>query len=147
MINGTSVISAVCRKIHAAFPEVPIYREHIGENFDEPSFFVWTSNVTPITLQHPHFALSHQIEVNYFPSHSDVNMYEHMLDVAVQLIECLNFVELVEGKQIVWGMSPDYKIIDNNLLQYSVEYRVDAIINQTKSPNMAVLDSYINSKH
>lgn len=125
-ITGISVTSAVCRKLHAAFPNIPIYREHIGENYSEPSFFVWTSNVQTYPHQGTKLIQKHWIEINYFPPHGGTNRYEEMQNIAIQLLEALHCIEM--DSLPVWSISPEYRIIDHDMLQFSAVFRIETDI-------------------
>lgn len=148
MITGLTVISAVCRKIHAAFPDVPVYREHIGENFAEPSFFVWTESVDISPFEPRKDKVLHHIEVHYFPKHDNTDMYAEMLNIGVQLIETLKSIEIEVGEKNlpVWAIMPTYRIIDDNMLSFSAQYRIETYIAEKAQPLMAELDEEVGVK-
>ena len=38
-IKGTQITSAVCKALHGKYSQIPIYREPIDQDFQEPCFF------------------------------------------------------------------------------------------------------------
>ena len=148
MITGLTVVSAVCRKLHAAFPSIPIYREHIGENFDEPSFFVWTENVAVAPFDQRKFLLKQQIEIHYFPRHDNTAMYEDMLGIGIQLTEVLNSIncKIAGICRPIWAISPSYRIVDGNMLSYSVQFNIEAYPEEKKPELMGELNYDVDVK-
>ena len=138
MIDGTVITSAVCRKLHSAFPDISIYREHICEDFDEPSFFVWSSAVRPSNQLWPRMFQRHEIEVRYFPVRGDLAMYEHLNSVGMSLLEILSSidVEIDETTLPVFLSSSNYVIINDNTLNFSAEYQIECLINNGETAEL-----------
>lgn len=148
-MNGTIITSAVCRKLHSKYPDISIYREHIEDGFDEPSFFVWTSGLSDESAIHPRLIMRHRIEINYFPVHSSTSMYEDCLDIGMALLEHLSRIEVEIGETTkpVFGIHPSYTIVDDNMLQFSVEYRIEGVIDDGSNvKSMGDLESEIAYK-
>lgn len=126
-MNGLVITSAVCRKIHAIYPDISVYREHIDDDFDEPSFFVWTSGVENSPKLWPSQFQTHKIEVNFFPVRGSCSMYETLLEIGSELSEHLARieVEIGSGTKAVFGSNISYNIVDDNLLVFSVEYKIE----------------------
>lgn len=129
-MDGTVITSAVCRKLHTIFPDVSIYREHICEDFDEPSFFVWSSAVRPQQLLWPRMFQRHEIEVRYFPIRGDLGMYETLNTMGMSLIEALSTIDVPIGEKTmpVFLNSSEYSIIDDNTLHFTAEYQIECLI-------------------
>lgn len=129
-MNGTVITSAICRKLHAIYPNISIYREHIDDGFDEPSFFVWTSGINQDAAIHPRMFIRHKIEVSYFPNHSNNSMYEELLNIGLSLLESLSRIDVEIGTTTkpVFSINPGYSIIDDNFLQFSAEYLIEGVI-------------------
>lgn len=143
MITGITITSAICRKLHERWPDISIYREHIDEDFDEPSFFVWTVNVDVSPMMWNRSTHTHKIEVNMFPKRGNTSLYADLLDVGLELCEVLNSinVEIDDTTMKVWAINPTYQIIDDSSLQWTADYRVEAVIDEREVSTMSRLDT------
>lgn len=148
MITGTTITSAICRKLHERWPDISIYREHIDEDFDEPSFFVWSVNVSSSPRMWNRFIHTHKIEVNFFPKRGNTSLYSVLLDFGLELCEVLNSisVDIDETTMPVWAINPTYQIIDDSSLQWSADFQIEAVIEENEGTTMGQLSSTTHFK-
>lgn len=141
-MNGSSIAKAVCRKLHAGYPNVAIYRERIVEGFTRPCFFVYTSEIQHNDGMHERFHQLYTIEVNYFPSRGDESAYCEIADLMAYLPILLNSidVEIDETTMPVWGSDKKSISTDDDMLQLSITYRIEGIPPKTDSVLMETLD-------
>lgn len=66
-IEGEQVVGAVCRAVHAQFPDIPVHKEPMDQDFEEPCFFVWNAGTETAPVIWPKFRETHHIEVRYYP--------------------------------------------------------------------------------
>lgn len=141
-INGEQIVGAVCRALHAAHPEVPVYREPIDQDFREPCFFVWNSGTETAPVIWPKYRETHRIEVRYYPPDRNTQHGEG-LDIGARLIETLAKVHIVEeGRESlpIWATEYARRIIDD-AVAVSVTYRTEGFFYETRAGSMGGLDA------
>lgn len=129
-MNGSSITKAVCKKLHAEYPLIPIYREHIAEGFQRPCFFVYTSDITHTDEQHERFHQLYTIEVNYFVGRGDESAYAEMTDLRAYLPILLNSIDVEIGDTTlpVFGSDKKSPYGDDDMLQVSFTYRIEGYV-------------------
>lgn len=143
-MNSLTIMSAICRNLHAAFPNISVYREHIDENFDEPSFFVWTSDVTTSPMMNNRFIQNHSIEISYFPHRLNTSKYQECFQIGLDLCDVMRSIT-VDNKPL-WANNPTYHIVEDSHLQWSASFRIELFYDENKAPLMASLTNSVDFK-
>lgn len=141
-MNGSMIPKAICKKLHKAYPAIPIYREHIAEGFTRPCFFVWTSGVEHNDEIHGRFHQLYTMEISYFTGRGDENAYCNIVDRASELFVLLDSIELEVGNAVmpVWGSDKVRQIEDDDTMQISIKYRIEGYVDEPESVLMQSLD-------
>ncbi len=127
-MNSLLVVSAVCKKIHEAFPEIPIYREKIQSDFETPSFFVWCESFDTSPLQRKNYEITQHIVVSFFPSNNEFNKYAILNEVGLHLLSTLYSinVEYSSGSKPLLAFNPTFQIVDENHLSWSCTFTLSS---------------------
>lgn len=146
-ITGEQIVGAVCRAIHAAHPDIPIHKNAIDQDFDEPCFFVWNSETETAPVIWPKFRETHHIEVRYYPPERNTLQSDGM-DIGAKLVEVLSRITIKkDGEESLPIYATDYarKMIDE-ALAVSVTYKTEGFIKETRSPSMGDMTASIKEK-
>lgn len=140
-MNGSSIAKAVCKKLHAEYPNIPIYRERIVEGFSRPCFFVYTSDVAHEDEMHERFHQLYTIEINYFPGRGDESAYCEIADLKGYLPILLNSidVEIGDSTMPVWGRDKKSPTTEEDMLQMSITYRIEGYVKKKINVPMKTL--------
>lgn len=133
-VTGTQITSAVCRAIHAKYPAIPVYREPVDQDFEEPCFFVWCERTDTSPVIWPRFRETHAIEVRYYPPERD-SQHGVGLDIGAELVEVLSRITIMDdGTESLPIFAADYsrRIVDD-AVAISVTYRTEGYIEQGKA--------------
>lgn len=127
-VTGTQITSAVCSAIHAKYANIPIYKDPIDQEFEEPCFVVWCNRTDTKPVMWPRFSETHEIEVRYYPQQRDTqNSYG--LNIGIELIEVLSkiSVKYTETEDLpVFAVDFARQIVDD-AVAVSITYKTDGI--------------------
>lgn len=146
MLTGTDIIKAVCSKLSQSFPDVPIHRERMEQDFIEPCFFVWIARTDTEPVIWPRFEQRHNVEVRYYPE-NDLTQNADALDIAGRLIESLHHINIeINGAEIpVWAIDYTHNIVDD-ALHMSIRYRTEGFFGEPHAPIIDQMDAEILTK-
>lgn len=133
-VTGTQIISAVCRAIHAEYNSIPIYKEPIDQDFEEPCFFVWCSRTETSPVMWPKFREEHDIEVRYYPPQRD-SQHGEGLDIGAALVEVLSRIVIKHGENEslpIFATRYERRIVDD-AVAVSVTYRAEGFFEEGKA--------------
>lgn len=146
-ITGEQIVGAVCRAIHAALPNIPIHKDAIDQNFDEPCFFVWNSETETEPVIWPKFREKHNIEVRYYPPERNTQQSDGM-DMGAKLIEVLSRITIKKDDEEslpIFATNYTRKVIDD-ALAISVTYKTEGFIHETRAGSMVDITANIIEK-
>lgn len=116
MIND--IIGGIAKALHAEFGSIPVWAEQQKQGFEEPCFYVYCTEPTSRVFLGKRYFKQHPLCVTYFPSRSNAQR-EECNDVAQRLFDCLEYIELEDGK--IMGTNMKYAISDN-VLVFTLNY-------------------------
>lgn len=132
-VTGTQITSAVCRALRAKYADIPIYKEPIDQDFEEPCFFVWCSKTDTAPVIWPKFRETHGIEVRYYPPERDKQHGEGQ-DIGADLVEVLSRITIKDGEEEslpIFATDYSRRIVDD-AVAVSLTYRTEGFIDQGK---------------
>lgn len=147
-ITGTQIISAICRTLHAEYPKIPIYREPMDQDFEEPCFFVWCEQTQTDPIIWPKFQQTHNIEVRYYPPQRD-SQHGEALNIGAELVRVLSKIVIIENnEQSLPIFATEYASrIINDALAFSVKYRTAGYFYEPpEAPMVGSLSANIRTK-
>lgn len=146
-VTGTQITSAVCRALHEKYPLIPIYREPIDQDFEEPCFFVWCNKTDTSPVIWPKFRETHEIEVRYYPPQRN-SQHGEGLDIGADLVEVLSRITIKDGKnESLPIFATDYsrRIVDD-ALAVSLTYRTEGYFYKARAESMGEITANITPK-
>jgi hypothetical protein len=106
-----------------------IYKEQIVQDFEKPSFFVWTIDVSQ-RKEGRAYMRDYQMNIRYHPQEDDPNKFETLCQIGEELLSCLDYIQVpistngvTERTLPVKGSQMDFQIKDN-ILQFYVTYTI-----------------------
>lgn len=130
-VTGQQITSAICRALRAKYTNIPIYKEPIDQDFEEPCFFVWCSKTETSPVIWPKFRETHDIEVRYYPPERD-RQHGEGLDIGAELVEVLSRIFIRDGDEEslpIWATDYSRRIVDDAVV-VSLTYRTEGVIDQ-----------------
>jgi hypothetical protein len=146
-VTGTQITSAVCRALHERYPQTPIYREPIDQEFEEPSFVVWCSSTETNPVIWPKFKETHHIEVRYYPPERNSQNGEG-LNIGAELVEILAKIVIQDPEsQSLPIFATDYsrRIVDDSVA-VSITYKTEGFFYEARQESMGDITASINTK-
>lgn len=145
-ITGTQIVSGVCRALANAF-DIPIYREPIDQDFEEPCFFVWEQSTDTSPVIWPKYRETHNIEVRYFPPNRQ-SQHSEARDIGAQLVEVLKRITIRNGEDEslpIFATDSSRRIVDDSL-SFSVTYKTEGYFDEQRSASMGDYTAEIMTK-
>lgn len=145
-ITGTQIISGVCRALARAF-DVPIYREPIDQDFEEPCFFVWEQSTDTSPVIWPKFRETHRIEVRYYPRQRD-SQHGVALDMGARLVDVLRRITIINGEDEslpIYATDYSRRIVDD-ALSFSVTYKTEGYFYEKRAVSMGDIAAEVQPK-
>ena len=146
-VTGTQSTSAVCRAFRAKYADIPIYKEPIDQDFEEPCFFVWCSKTETDPVIWPKFRETHDIEVKYYPPERD-RQHGEGLDIGADLVEVPRRIRIKDGDEEslpIWATNYSRRIVDD-AVAVSVTYRTEGCFNEARAQSMGDMTATIENK-
>ncbi|MBQ8038078.1 MAG: hypothetical protein IJ268_13900, partial [Proteobacteria bacterium] len=135
-ITGTQIVSGVCRALANTF-DIPIYREPIDQDFEEPCFFVWEQSTDTSPVIWPKYRETHNIEVRYFPPNRQ-SQHSEARDIGAQLVEVLKRITIRNGEDEslpIFATDSSRRIVDDSL-SFSVTYKTEGYFYEQRANSM-----------
>lgn len=133
-VTGQQIISAVCRALRAKYTDIPIYKEPIDQEFEEPCFCVWCSKTETAPVIWPKYRETHNIEVRYYPPQRNSQNGEG-LDIETELVEVLSRIYIKHGEEEslpIFATDYSRRIVDDAAV-VSLTYRTEGYFEQEKA--------------
>ena len=146
-VTGTQITSAVCRALRTKYADIPIYKEPIDQDFEEPCFFVWCSKTETDPVIWPKFRETHDIEVKYYPPERD-RQHGEGLDIGADLVEVLNRITIKDGDEEslpIWATNYSRRIVDD-AVAVSITHRTEGCFNEEQAQSMGDMTATIENK-
>ena len=147
MVTGTQITSAVCRALHEKYADIPIYKEPIDQDFEEPCFYVWCSKTETEPVFWPKFREVHDIEVRYYPPERDKQHREGM-NIGADLVEVLSRIIIKDGDKEslpIWATNYSRRILDD-AVAVSITYRTEGYFYEDRGESMGEFAAQIQTK-
>lgn len=116
MVND--LISAICMALHTAFPSVSIFKEHVEQGIEEPSFMVRCVRPKQTLFRGQRYEQKNMFEVVYFPPME--NRYQHTNAVLEQLFQILEVITV--GDNSFRGTEMDVETQEDFTVVFTVNY-------------------------
>lgn len=145
-VTGTQIVSGVCRALANAF-DIPIYREPIDQDFEEPCFFVWEQSTDTSPVIWPRYRETHNIEVRYFPPNR-LRQHSEARDIGAQLIEVLRRITIRNGEDEslpIFATDSSRRIVDDSL-SFSVTYKTEGYFYEQRANSMEEITAEVQPK-
>lgn len=146
-ITGTQITSAVCRALRAKYADIPIYKEPIDQDFQEPCFYVWCSKTDTSPMIWPKFRETHDIEVRYYPPERNSQNGEG-LDMGAELVEVLSKIRIMHGEEEslpIYATNYSSQIVDD-AVAVSITYKTEGYFYETQAESMGELTANVSGK-
>ncbi len=136
-IKGTQITSAVCKALHGKYSQIPIYREPIDQDFQEPCFFVWCSGTETNPVIWPKFKETHHIEVRYYPQERN-SQHGDGLNMGAELVETLAKIVIhdAQGQSLpIFATDYSQRIVDDSVA-ISITYKTEGYFYEPRHETM-----------
>ena len=146
-ITGTQITSAVCRALHAKYKDIPVYKEPMDQDFEEPCFFVWCSKTDTSPMVWPKFRETHGIEVRFYPPERN-RQHGDGLDMGAELVEALSRITVRYGDEEslpIFATDQSQRIVDDAVV-ISLTYRTEGYFYEQRSDSMKGLTTDIKTR-
>lgn len=146
-VTGTQITSAVCRALRAKYADIPIYKEAIDQDFQEPCFYVWNSKTDTSPMIWPKFRETHSIEVRYYPPKRESQNGEG-LDMGAELVEVLSKIRIRHGEEEslpIYATNYSRNIVDD-AVAVSITYTTEGYFYEERAESMGDLATKIGTK-
>lgn len=146
-VTGTQITSAVCRALRAKYADIPIYKEAIDQDFQEPCFYVWNSKTDTSPMIWPKFRETHSIEVRYYPPQRESQNGEG-LDIGAELVEVLSKIRIRHGEEEslpIYATNYSRNIVDD-AVAVSITYTTEGYFYEERAESMGDFNANIGTK-
>lgn len=141
-IKGTQITSAVCRALREAYGNIPIYKEPIDQDFEEPCFIVWCEKTETAPVIWPRFRETHDIEVRYYPPERN-RQHGSGLDMGAELFKVLSRITIKDGEKEslpIWATDYSRRIV-NDAIVISITYKTEGFFYEVEGESMGGLST------
>ena len=132
-VDGEQIVGAVCRAIHEVFPTLPIYKDPIDQDIEEPCFFVWESGTETNPVIWPKFREAHHIEVRFYPGERETQ-HTQGRNKGPNVIEAITRITIKHGKEEslpIFATDITTQMLDS-AVAVSATYKTEGFIDQEK---------------
>lgn len=145
-IEGQTVLSACVKKIknNPVFKDINVYKEKINQGIKYPYFMVQVADFTEEKQMEPFYLQTYVIRVLYNHDKPPETHYTKFIDIATQLSECLDVIDL-NSIYKVRGYAKNYYPA-NEESEFYINYDVRVMKDTGIKPKMVNLVKYIEVK-
>lgn len=146
-VTGTQITSAVCRALREKYAEIPIYKEPIDQEFEEPCFVVWCNKTETAPVIWPKYRETHEIEVRYYPPERNRQNGDGQ-DIGAELVEALSRIKIKDGEEEslpIFATGYTRQMVDE-ALAVSLTYKTEGFFYETRQESMGGLVANVATK-
>ena len=146
-VTGTQITSAVCRALREKYAEIPIYKEPIDQEFEEPCFVVWCNKTETAPVIWPKYRETHEIEVRYYPPERNRQNGDGQ-DIGAELVEALSKIKIKDGEEEslpIFATGYTRQMVDE-ALAVSLTYKTEGFFYETRQESMGGLAANVATK-
>lgn len=146
-VTGTQITSAVCRALREKYAEIPIYKEPIDQEFEEPCFVVWCNKTETAPVIWPKYRETHEIEVRYYPPERNRQNGDGQ-DIGAELVEALSRIKIKDGEEEslpIFATGYTRQMVDE-ALAVSLTYKTEGFFYETRQESMGGLAANVATK-